>query len=69
MLYFFAIAAPIKLSGQAEIEHTALPMALDDLPLGAYIVGDAEKTLTDECLTPFTGFQQADPKKDDYNFS
>ena len=65
---FFAVAAPGKSSDQAAIERTALPMALDDLPLGAYIVGDAAYTLTDKCLTPFTGSQQADPTKDAYNF-
>ena len=53
---------------QAAIECTALPMALDDLPLSAYIVGDAACTLTDRYLTPFTGSQQADPTKDAYNF-
>ena len=42
----FAVAAPGKFSDQADIECTALPMALDDLPLGAYILGDAEKTMT-----------------------
>ena len=42
---------------QAVIECTALPIALDDLPLGAYIVGDAAFTLKGECLTPFTGSQ------------
>ena len=30
-------------------------MALDDLPLSAYIVGDAAYTLTEKCLTPFSG--------------
>ena len=34
---FFAVAAPGKSSDQAAIECTALPMALDDLPLGAYV--------------------------------
>jgi DDE superfamily endonuclease len=67
-LYFFVVAAPGKSFDQAAIECTALPMALDDLPLGAYIVGDAAYTLTDKCLTPFTGSQQADPTKDAYNF-
>ena len=66
-LYFFAVAAPGKSSDQAAIERTALPMALDDLPLGAYTVGDAAYTLTDKCLTPFSGSQQADPTKDAYN--
>ena len=42
----FAVAAPGKFSDQADIECTALPMALDALPLGAYILGDAEKTMT-----------------------
>ena len=36
------------------------------LPLGAYIVGDAAYTLTEKCLTPFSGSQQADPTKDAY---
>ena len=34
-LTFFAVAAPGKSSDQAVIECTALPMALDDLPLAA----------------------------------
>ena len=45
-----------------------LPKALDGLPLGAYIVGDAAYTLTDKCLTPFTGSQRSDPTKDAYSF-
>ena len=61
---FFAVAALGKSFDQAAIECTALPMALDDLPLGAYIVGDAACTLTDRYLTPFAGSQQADPTKD-----
>ena len=32
---FLAVAAPGKSSDQAAIEFRALPMALDDLPLGA----------------------------------
>ena len=43
-------------------------MVLDDLPLGAYIVGDAAYTLTDKYLTPFTGSQRSDPTKDACNF-
>ena len=43
-------------------------MVLDDLPLGAYIVGDGAYTLTDKCLTPFTGSQRSDSTKDAYNF-
>ena len=65
---FFAVAAPGKSSGQAAIEHTVLPMVLDDLPLGAYIVGDAAYTFTDKCLTPFTGSQRSDSTKDAYGF-
>ena len=38
---FFAVAAPGKSSDQATIESTALPAALDGLPLGSYVVGDA----------------------------
>ena len=38
--------------------------AFDDLPLGAYIVGDAVYTLTDKCLTPFAGSLRSDPTKD-----
>ena len=65
---FFAVAAPGKSSDQAAIECTVLPMVLDDFPPGAYIVGDAAYTLTDKCLTPFTGSQRSDPTKDAYNF-
>ena len=68
MLYSFAVDAPGESSDQAAIECTALPTALDDVPLGAYIVGDVAYTLIDKCLTPFTGSQQADPTKDAYNF-
>ena len=42
-------------------------MVLDDLPLGAYIVGNSAYTLSDKCLTPFTGSQRSDPTKDAYN--
>ena len=65
---FFAIAAPGKSSDQAAVEQTSLPTALDCLPLGSYIVGDAAYTLTDQCITPFTGSQRLNPTKDSFNY-
>ena len=65
---FFAVAAPGKSSDQAAIERSVLSLVLDDLPLGTYIVGDAAYTLTDKCLTPFTGSQRSDPTKDTNTF-
>ena len=59
----FAVAAPGKSSDQAAIEHTALPMALDDLHLGAYIVGDVAYTLTDKCLTPSQALNKQIPQR------
>ena len=47
---------------------TALPASLDGLPLGSYVVGDAAYTLSDKCITPFTGSQRLNPTKDAYNY-
>ena len=66
--FHFSAAAPGESSDQAAIEYTDLPMALDDLPLGVYIVGDAAYTLTDKCLTLFTVTQRSDCTKYVYNF-
>jgi DDE superfamily endonuclease len=52
---FFAVAAPGKSSIQAAVEQASLPTALDCLPLGSYIVGDAAYTLTDQCISPSLG--------------
>ena len=63
---FFAVAAPGKSSDQAAIERTGLPAALDTLPLGSFVVGDAAYMLSDKCITPFTGSQLLNPTKDAY---
>ena len=42
--------------------------ALDGLPLGSYVVGDAAYRLSDKCITPFVGSQQLNPTKDAYNY-
>ena len=68
LIHFFAVAAPGKSSDQAAIECTALPVPLDGLPLGSYVVGDAAYTLSDKCITSFTGSQQLNPTKDAYNY-
>ena len=65
---FFAVAAPGKSSDQAAIERTRLPAALDTLPLGSFVVGDAAYKLSDKCITPFTGSQLLNPTKDAYNY-
>ena len=65
---FFAVAAPGKSSDQAAIKRTRLSTALENLPFGSYLVGDAAYILTDKCLTPFTGSQRLNPSKDAYNF-
>ena len=65
---FFAVAAPGKSSDQADLEQTSLLTALNCLPLGSYIVGDAAYTLTDKCITPFTGSQQLIPSKNSFNY-
>ena len=65
---YFAVAAPGKSSDQAAIERTKLITALENLLFGSYLVGDATYTLTDKCLTPFTGSQRLNPPKDADNF-
>ena len=65
---FFAVAVPGKSSDQAAVEQTSLPTALDCLPLGSYIVGDAAYNLTDQCITPFTGSQRLNPTKDSFSY-
>ena len=45
-----------------------MPTSLDGLPLGSYDVGDAAYTLSDKCITPFTGSQRLNPTKDAYNY-
>ena len=65
---FFAVAAPGKSSDQAAVEQTSLLTALNCLPIGSYIVGDAAFTLTDKCKTPFTGSQWLIPSKDSFNY-
>ena len=67
MIHFCAVAAPGKSSDQATIECTALPASMDGLPLGPYVVGDAAYTLSDKCITPFTGSQRLNPTKEAYN--
>jgi hypothetical protein len=37
------------------------------LPLGPYVVGDVAYTLSDICITPFTGSQRLKPTKNAYN--
>ena len=66
--YSFAVAAPGKSSDQATIEQKKVLFPLEDLPFESYLVGDAAYTLTDKCLTPFTGSQKLNPTKDAYNF-
>ena len=65
---FFAVAAPGKSSDQAAVKQTSLLAALNCLPLGSYIFGDAAYTLNDKCITPFTGSQRLIPSKDSFNF-
>ena len=54
-IHFFAVAPPGKSSDQAAKECTALSASLDGLPLGSYVVVDAAFTLSEQCITPFTG--------------
>ena len=66
---FFAIAAAGKSSVQAAVDQISLLTALNCLPVGSYIVGDAAFTLTDKCITPFTGLQQWIASKNSLNYS
>jgi DDE superfamily endonuclease len=68
IFFAVAVAAPGKSSDQAAMEQTSLLTALDCLPLGSYIVGNAAYTLTDQCITPFTGSQRLNPTKDSFNY-
>ena len=43
-IILFPVAAPGKFSDQTTIEHTGLLAALDTLPLGSIVVGDAAYT-------------------------
>ena len=65
--YFLAVASPGKSSDQAAIEQKTTATALEDLLFQSHLVGDAAYTLTDKCLTPFTGSQRLNPSKDTYN--
>ena len=65
---FIAIAAPGKSSDQSAEQQTSLLTALNCLPLGSYIVGDAAYTLTDICMITFTGSEWLIPSKDTFYY-
>ena len=66
---FFGVVAPGKTNDNAAYPRCfALKHFVDNLPVGAYIVGDAAYTLNEKLLTPFTGTQKENPHKDAFNF-
>jgi Transposase DDE domain. len=66
---FFGVVAPGKTNDSVAFEYcTALKEALNNLPYGFYMVGDAAYTPWERMLIPLVGSQRLDPVNDTYNF-
>jgi hypothetical protein len=67
---FFGVVAPAgKTNDSVAFEYcTALKEALNNLPYGLYMVGDAAYTPWERMLIPLVGSQRLDPVNDTYNF-
>ena len=63
-----AVAAPGGSNDIAAFRKTNLLGILTQLPIGKYVIGDNAYVCSEHLLTPFSGDQQNDPRKDAYNF-
>lgn len=63
-----SVAAPGGSNDIAAFRKTHLHSILENLPIGKYIIGDNAYICSEHLLTPFSGDQRNDARKDAFNF-
>jgi hypothetical protein len=63
-----SVAAPGGSNDIAAFRKTRLHSMLEELPIGKYIIGDNAYICSEHLLTPFSGDQRNDARKDAFNF-
>ena len=67
----FVYCAPIAPGGANDItafRKTGLSKVIESLPVGTYVIGDNAYVCSEHLLTPFSGCERNEPRKDTYNF-
>ena len=62
------VAAPGGVNDIAAFRKTNLLQTIRNLPIGKFIIGDNAYVCSEHLLTPFSGDEKRDPRKDAYNF-
>ena len=62
------VAAPGGVNDIAAFRKTNLFQTIQNLPIGKFIIGDNAYVCSEHLLTPFSGDEKRDPRKDAYNF-
>jgi hypothetical protein len=65
---YVCIAAPGGANDITAFRKSSLSSTVQNLPLGKFIIGDNAYVCSEHLLTPFSGDEKKDPRKDAYNF-
>lgn len=65
---FASVAAPGGTSDIIAFEQTSLTHRVEELPIGAYILGDNVYQLSEHLLTPYASTQCSSSREDSFNF-